>query len=355
MSISSFWSPLVHTLRPYVAGEQANLPNLVKLNTNESPYGPAPAAISAIKAAACDGLRLYPDPNSTALRRAIAEYHHLAIDQVFVGNGSDEVLAFTFNALLNHGKPVLFPDITYSFYAVYCGLFGIPYRTVPVDANFEVQVEDYGGECGGIVIANPNAPTGIALDLAQIDALLGMHPDRVVVIDEAYVDFGARSALSLLGTRPNLLVVHTMSKSRGLAGLRVGYALGSAELVQALSRVKDSFNSYPLDRLAQAGAAAAIGAETYFRETCARIAESRDDLSMRLPPLGFRVLPSKANFVFATHARMPAETIASRLRERSILVRHFNAARIENFLRISIGSASDHETLIGALQRILAI
>lgn len=338
-----------------MAGEQANLPNLVKLNTNESPYGPAPEVLSAITAAATEGLRLYPDPNSTALREAIARHHDLSIEQVFVGNGSDEVLAFAFNGLLNHGKPILFPDVTYSFYPVYCGLFCIPYRAVPVDESFRVRIEDYAGDCGGVIIANPNAPTGIALDLAQVDALLRMHPDKVVVVDEAYVDFGAESAVRLLKDRPNLLVVQTMSKSRGLAGLRVGYALGSHDLVQALSRIKDSFNSYPLDRLAQAGAAAAISADTYFRETCARIATDRDDLSKRLAALEFDVLPSKANFVFAAHKQMPAETIAARLREQSILVRHFKSPRIGNFLRISVGTPSDNGKLVAALQEMLTL
>jgi len=355
MTTSKFWSPFVQNLRPYVAGEQANRPDLVKLNTNESPYGPAPEVVSAITAAANVDLRLYPDPNSTALREAIAKNHCLSTEEVFVGNGSDEVLAFAFNGLLNQGKPILFPDVTYSFYTTYCGLFGIPYRMVPVDEKFRLRVEDYEDDCGGIIIANPNAPTGIALDLSQIDALLCMHPDQVVVIDEAYVDFGAQSAVKLLRNRPNLLVVQTMSKSRGLAGLRVGYALGSRDLVQALVRIKDSFNSYPLDRLAQAGAAAAISSDAYFRKTCARIATDRDDLSKRLTTLGFNVLPSKANFLFATHEQIPAEMIAVQLRERSILVRHFNLPRIENFVRISIGTPSDNDRLVSALQEILVV
>ncbi len=354
MSTTNYWSPLVQSLRPYVAGEQANQPNLVKLNTNENPYGPAPEVIAAIVAAATDSLRLYPDPDSTVLREAIAKYHDLSMEQVFVGNGSDEVLAFAFNGLLNHGKPILFPDITYSFYPVYCRLFGIPYRAVPVDEKFRIHIEDYAGDSGGIIIANPNAPTGIALDLAQVDALLGLHPNKVVVIDEAYVDFGAQSAVRLLKDRPNLLVVQTLSKSRGLAGLRVGYALGSSDLVQALSRIKDSFNSYPLDRLAQVGATAAIAENTRFQEICVRISRDRDDLSTRLTALGFDVPASKANFVFATHQRMSAETITAQLRERSILVRHFKAPRIENYLRISVGKKSDNDKLVTALQKILS-
>lgn len=350
MQISPFWSPHIPNLRPYVAGEQLNLPNLVKLNTNENPYGPAPEVLAAISAAATDSLRLYPDPTSSKLRQAIALHHGLSAEQVFVGNGSDEVLAFTFNALLDHGKPILFPDITYSFYPVYCGLFGIPYRAVPVDSDFRVRVEDYAdSECGGIVMANPNAPTGMALDRTQVDALLGLHPGKVVVVDEAYVDFGAQSCVSLLASRPNLLVVHTLSKSRGLAGLRVGYALGAPELIQGLQRVKDSFNSYPLDRLAQAGAVAAMGADAYRREICARITADRDQLSSRLTALGFNVLPSKANFVFAAHPQIRADVIAARLREQSVLVRHFDLPRIDNYLRISVGTTMANQRLLGAL------
>ena len=257
--MSRFWSATVRALQPYVPGEQPKLPNLVKLNTNENPYGPSPRALEALRGEIGDTLRLYPDPESTRLREAIASlYGDIAPAQVFVGNGSDEVLAHVFLALLKHERPILFPDITYSFYPVYCKLYDVAYRTVPLDDSFALRVADYAQPNGGIIFPNPNAPTGRALPLADIDALLQANPDSVVVIDEAYIDFGGESAVALVNRHPNLLVVHTFSKSRSLAGLRVGFAIGHVDLIDALNRVKNSFNSYPLDRLAIAGATAAI-------------------------------------------------------------------------------------------------
>jgi len=347
--MSRFWSPRVHQLTPYVAGEQPRLPGLVKLNTNESPYGPTPRALAAMAAAATEDLRLYPDPEAKALRQAIAAHHGLRPEQVFVGNGSDEVLALVFLALLSHGAPVLFPDVSYSFYPAYCRLYGIASRTVPVNEAFEIDVADYGGPCGGVILPNPNAPTGIALPLPQIERLLALQPDRAVVIDEAYVDFGAQSAAGLVARHPNLLVVQTLSKSRGLAGLRVGYALGAAELIGGLMRVKDSFNSYPLDRLALAGALASFEDDAHFRSTCARIARSRAQLSAGLQALGFEVLPSSANFVFARHPHCDAEQLAQALREQAILVRHFPLPRIEQFLRISVGTDDQCAQVVAAL------
>lgn len=351
--MSRFWSPLVRRLSPYVAGEQANLPNLVKLNTNENPYGPAPAVLAAIAQAVDDSLRLYPDPHSSALRERIARYHRVQPGQVFVGNGSDEVLAHAFCALLGHGSPVLFPDVSYSFYPVYCALYGLPYQAIALNAAFEVDVEGYGVECGGIVLANPNAPTGIALAPRQIERLLQLQPERVVVIDEAYVDFGAESVVPLVDRYPNLLVVRTLSKSHGLAGLRVGYAIGSHDLVTGLDRVKDSFNSYPLDRLALAGACAAIDADDYLVRTCRLVIQTREQLVARMQALGFSVLPSAANFIFATHSSVPAEVLAASLRERSILVRHFKQARIANYLRISVGTAEQCDRLVQALSELV--
>ncbi|MBI3382193.1 MAG: histidinol-phosphate transaminase [Aquabacterium sp.] len=353
--MSRFWSPLVKQLTPYVAGEQARLPDLVKLNTNENPYGPAPEVLAAIAHANADDLRLYPDPAASALRRVIAAHHGVQADQVFVGNGSDEVLAHAFHALFQHGLPVLMPDVSYSFYPVYCRLYGIPHELVPLKADFCLDVQDYArpaGQVGGVVLANPNAPTGIALPLADIEALLRLHPDRVVLVDEAYVDFGGESAASLIARHPHLLVVQTLSKSRGLAGLRVGYALGSVELIEGLARVKDSFNSYPLDRLAQAGAVASFGADAYFRQTCARVMQSRERLSAGLRELGFQVLPSAANFVFATHPGQDAGELAQRLRAQAILVRHFKLPRIDQFLRISVGTDAECGRLLGALNTI---
>ncbi len=352
--MSRYWSALVHDLSPYVPGEQPRIPGLVKLNTNESPLGPSPRALEAIRAEAADSLRLYPDPEATALRATLAAYHQARTDQVFVGNGSDEVLAHVFAALLKHDRPLLFPDITYSFYPVYCRLFGIAHATVPLDAAMRIRIADYGRPAGAIIIANPNAPTGIALSRAEIASLLDAHPDVPVVIDEAYVDFGAETAIPLVASHPNLLVVQTMSKSRGLAGLRVGYAIGDAGLIQALDRVKNSFNSYPLGRPAQAGAIASIEDEDYFQTSRATLIANRDQLAEGLTSLGFEMLPSSANFVFARHPAHGGATLAAALRERAVLVRHFAAPRIADHLRITVGTHDQIDTLLTALSAILA-
>lgn len=351
--MSQFWSPIVHTLTPYVAGEQPKVSGLVKLNTNENPYGPSPHAVAAMREAVGDGLRLYPDPSGLPLRTVIAESHGLDPDQVFVGNGSDEVLAHTFQALLNHDKPLLFPDITYSFYPTYCRLYGIAHRNVPLDEAMRVRIADYRQACGAIILPNPNAPTGIALPLSEIETLVRDHPDQVVVIDEAYVDFGAESAVSLIKTCPNLLVVQTFSKSRGLAGLRVGFAMGQRVLIEALERVKDSFNSYPLDTVALAGAVASWKDRDWFERHREMLIASRERLSLELQHVGFEVLPSSANFVFARHNRMSGQELLQGLRERSVLVRRFSAHRIADFLRISIGTDAECDQLLAALRDIL--
>ncbi|MFN3883458.1 MAG: histidinol-phosphate transaminase [Rhodocyclaceae bacterium] len=353
--MSRFWSATVHALQPYVPGEQPRLANLVKLNTNENPYGPSPRALAAMQAEINEGLRLYPDPESVRLREAIAAFFgDVSLQQVFVGNGSDEVLAHIFAALLKHDRPILFPDITYSFYPVYCGLYGIDYRAVPLDEHFALRIEDYRQPNGGIIFPNPNAPTGRALPRAEIVRLLEANPDSVVVIDEAYVDFGAETAVPLVHRFPNLLVVQTFSKSRSLAGLRVGFAIGHHELIEALNRVKNSFNSYPLDRVAQAGAQAAIEDREWFEQTRQAVMRTRTILTGELETLGFEVLPSKANFVFARHPRHDAERLAQALRARSIIVRHFRQPRIEQFLRITVGSDEQCATLIAALREILS-
>jgi histidinol-phosphate aminotransferase len=351
--MTPFWSKLVSALSPYVPGEQPRIPNLVKLNTNESPFGPSPRAIAAIQASGNDQLRLYPDPEATLLRQTLATHHGLSPEQVFVGNGSDEVLAHAFAALLNHPKPLLFPDITYSFYPVWAQLYGITFETVPLDAAMCVRVEDYRREAGAIILPNPNAPTGIALPRAKIAPLLSEHPDIPVLIDEAYVDFGAESAVPLIAAHPNLLVVQTMSKSRALAGLRVGCALGHPSLIEALIRVKDSFNSYPLGRPAQAGAIASVRDDAYFRTSCAQIIAGRETMTRDLTRLGFTVLPSTANFVFAAHPAKSGAELAASLRERAVLVRHFNKPRIGSYVRITIGTPSHTERLITALSEIL--
>jgi len=353
--MSRFWSATARALQPYVPGEQPKLPNLVKLNTNENPYGPSPQVLEAVRGASDDTLRLYPDPESTRLRDAIAaHFGTIAPAQVFVGNGSDEVLAHAFLALLKHERPILFPDISYSFYPVYCKLYDIAYQTVPLDADFAIRGADYAKPNGGIIFPNPNAPTGRALPLADIAQLLEIHPDSVVVIDEAYVDFGAASAVSLVNRYPNLLVVQTFSKSRSLAGLRVGFAIGHAELIDGLQRVKNSFNSYPLDRLAQAGALAAIADHEWFETTRQAVITSRARLTRDLESLGFAVLPSCANFVFARHPARDAGELAQALRERGIIVRHFRQPRIEQFLRITVGTDGQCDTLISVLREILA-
>ena len=352
--MSKYWSPIVSTLKPYVAGEQPRIADLVKLNTNENPYGPSPKAVAAIKAAADDRLRLYPDPASQGLRGAISDFYDIPVEDIFVGNGSDEVLAHVFQGLLKHDRPLLFPDITYSFYPVYSLLYGIDAETIALDENFAIRVEDYARDCGAIILPNPNAPTGRGLGLDAIEALVASQPDIPVVIDEAYIDFGGESAIPLTRKYPNLLVVHTMSKSRSLAGLRIGYAIGQRPLIEALERVKDSFNSYPVDRLAEAGATAAIEDRAWFDETRQKVMESRDRVSGALAQRGFEVLPSLANFVFARHPDHAGADLAAALRARSILVRHFAKPRISDFLRISIGANGECDRLIEALDEILA-
>jgi histidinol-phosphate aminotransferase len=353
--VSKFWSRVVQALTPYVPGEQPKLPNLVKLNTNENPYGPSPKVLEALHAEAAESLRLYPDPNSDRLRTAIAEFHDLALNQVFVGNGSDEVLAHAFQALLKHDKPLLFPDITYSFYPVYCGLYCIQYQTVSLTENFEISIDDYLKPNGGIIFPNPNAPTGCLLALSEIERLLQANTDSVVVIDEAYIDFGGESAVKLINRYPQLLVTHTLSKARSLAGLRVGYAIGHADLIEALHRVKDSFNSYPLDRFAIAGATAAMQDQEYFEYTRNKVMATREQLVTNLQALDFTVLPSGANFIFARHASRDGAELTAKLRERSIIVRHFRLPeRIAPFLRITIGTEQQCQLLIAALHEILA-
>jgi histidinol-phosphate aminotransferase len=350
--MSRFWSSLTHDLHPYVPGEQPRIADLVKLNTNESPFGPSPGAMEAIRREAAETLRLYPDPQALALRTALAAYHKVQPEQVFVGNGSDEVLAHAFVALLKHDAPLLFPDITYSFYPVYCRLFGIDHKTVPLDEAMQIRIADYRRPAGAVIIANPNAPTGIALSRSEIAALLEQHPDAPVVIDEAYVDFGAETAIPLVAAHPNLLVVQTMSKSRALAGLRVGYAIGNVELIEALTRVKDSFNSYPLGRPAQAGAIASLEDDGHFQQSRVSVIRGRDRLSRGLARLGFEVLPSSANFVFARHPAHQGAALAAALRERAVIVRHFSADRISGYLRITVGTGEQIDRLLTALSEI---
>ncbi|HAB03729.1 MAG TPA: histidinol-phosphate transaminase [Pseudomonas sp.] len=348
--MSRFWSPFVKTLVPYVPGEQPKLARLVKLNTNENPYGPSPKALEAMRGELSDNLRLYPDPNSDRLKQAVAEYYGVTQAQVFVGNGSDEVLAHIFHGLFQHDRgPLLFPDISYSFYPVYCGLYGIAFEQVALDEQFQIRVADYAKPNAGIIFPNPNAPTGCLLPLQAVEQLLQANRDSVVVVDEAYIDFGGETAISLVGRYDNLLVTQTLSKSRSLAGLRVGLAVGHPDLIEALERIKNSFNSYPLDRMAIVGAAAAFEDREYFEQTCRKVIDSRQALVEQLLAKGFEVLPSAANFVFARHPRQDAAQLAARLREHGVIVRHFKQARIAQFLRITIGTPEMNQALIDAL------
>ncbi|MDC5467127.1 histidinol-phosphate transaminase [Acinetobacter baumannii] len=349
-----FWSPEVRELEPYVPGEQPKIQNLLKLNTNENPYPPSPKVVEAVQAVLyeqADVLRLYPDPDATALKQAIAKQQNIDVSQVFVGNGSDEVLAHIFKAFFLQDEPILYPDITYSFYPVYSQFFGTKTKEIPLNENFEIDVRDYTQPNGGVIITNPNAPTSIALSLAEIEQVLQANPDRVVVIDEAYVDFGAESAVSLINRYENLVVCQTTSKSRSLAGLRVGFAIAQSHLIAALEAVKNSFNSYPIDRFAIAAAVASFEDQAYFEEQCQKVITSREKLVRDLTELGFNVLPSKANFIFAMHSQHDAGQLAQKLREQGIIVRYFNKPRINQFLRITVGTDEQNARLVQTLKQ----
>jgi histidinol-phosphate aminotransferase len=351
--MNQFWSDIVHDLSPYIPGEQPKTAELVKLNTNENPYGPSPEVLSALQLAVSDTLRLYPDPESKALKQSIADYFQINTEQVFVGNGSDEVLAHIFHGLLKHDKPILYPEITYSFYPVYCKLYQVDYETIPLAEDFSINLEDYQRENGGVIFPNPNAPTGRLLSLSEIEDFLQVNTQSVVVIDEAYIDFGGKSAVTLIDKYHNLLVTQTFSKSRSLAGLRIGYALGNPGLIEALVRVKDSFNSYPLDRLAEAAGIAAMNDKAYFNDCCEKVIKEREFVTQSLQELGFTIIPSAANFVFASHPSYQAADIAAELRERKVIVRHFKQPKIAQYLRISIGTHQENQQLLAALDTIV--
>jgi len=349
-----FWSPEVRELEPYVPGEQPKIQNLLKLNTNENPYPPSPKVVEAVQAVLtqqADALRLYPDPDATALKQAIAKQQNVEVSQVFVGNGSDEVLAHIFKAFFLQDEPILYPDITYSFYPVYSQFFGTKTKEIPLNENFEIEAKDYIQPNGGIVITNPNAPTSVAMGLPDIERILKANPDRVVVIDEAYVDFGAESAVGLVNRYENLVVCQTTSKSRSLAGLRVGFAIAQPHLIAALEAVKNSFNSYPIDRFAIAAAVASFEDQTYFEVHCQKVIASREKLVDDLTALGFKVLPSKANFIFASHSTHDAGKLAQQLREQGIIVRYFNKPRINQFLRITVGTDEQNMRLVQTLKQ----
>lgn len=351
--MSQFWNDLVHQLTPYIPGEQPKITNIVKLNTNENPYPPSPKVTEAIHKANNQDLALYPDPNATELKKSIANFYNMKVEQVFVGNGSDEVLAHAFQALLKKDSPLLFPDISYSFYPVYCGLYQIEQKTIPLDQDFKINPIDYNVDSGAVIFPNPNAPTGRALSLPEIEEILNYNIKSVVIVDEAYIDFGGKTAISLVNQYPNLLVVQTFSKSRSLAGLRIGFAIGNADLITGLEIVKNSFNSYPLDRLAIAAGIASMQDKDYFEKSCTAIINTRNQLNAFLKVNNFEVIPSEANFVFAKHSSIPAETLGKRLREKNIIVRYFNQPRISQFLRITIGTDEQNQLLCNAILEII--
>lgn len=348
------WERNIRKVVPYTPGEQPNQPDMIKLNTNENPYPPAPKVQQVLKEMDAGDLRLYPDPSAGALVKAIADYYGLNEDQVFVGVGSDDVLAMSFLTFFNGEKPVLFPDITYSFYDVWAELFRIPYERPALDDSFHIKKEDYFKENGGIIFPNPNAPTGVELPLQDIEEILKANPGSVVIVDEAYIDFGAHSALPLISKYDNLLVVQTFSKSRSMAGMRIGFACGNPVLIKYLNDVKYSFNSYTMNRTSLAAGVAAIGDRDYFEDTCQKIMDTREWTQKELKALGFTFQDSKANFIFAAHKTCPAKQIFEALRARHIYVRYFAKPRIDNYLRISIGTREEMEQLIRFLKDYLA-
>ena len=347
------WESNVRKVVPYVAGEQPS-GKVIKLNTNENPYAPAPGVEEVLKNTDISLLRKYPDMNSGLIVNALAEKYRVKPSQVFVGVGSDDVLAMAFLTFFNSGKKILFPDITYSFYDVWADLFGIPYEQIPLDDDFVIHPEDYGKENGGVIFPNPNAPTGVAMDLAGVKQILDLNRDVVCIVDEAYVDFGTKSALELLPEYDNLLVVQTFSKSRSMAGMRIGYAIGNEKLISYLQDVKFSFNSYTMNTVTLAAGAEAVRDDEYFKKTCEKIIKTREKLKKDLKELGFAFSDSKANFIFATHPAVYAEKIYNELKKRNIYVRYFKKPRIDNYLRITVGTDEECDELVRNLREITA-
>jgi len=348
-----FWSKQILDLVPYTPGEQPKINDLIKLNTNENPYPPSPLVSKLLAQFDIDHLRRYPDPESFELSQTLADYYNVAVDNIFIGNGSDEVLAHAFMAFFRQQQPILMPDISYSFYTVYCDLYAIKATAIPIEDDFSIDLAKYNIANGGIIFANPNAPTGSAISLQQIEQLLETNQQSLVIVDEAYVDFGAQSAVALTQKYDNCLVIQTLSKSRALAGLRIGYAIGNKNLIEALERVKNSFNSYPLDMLAQACAKTAIEDEDYFQSSLKKIVATRTWTEQQLASLDFKVLPSKTNFLFVQHKNLAAIEIMQYLRDNKIIVRHFTKEKISNYLRISIGTQQQMQSLIECLNKLL--
>ncbi|PJI08960.1 MULTISPECIES: histidinol-phosphate transaminase [Clostridium] len=353
--MSKFWNERVKKLKPYVPGEQPKDQKYIKLNTNENPYPPSPKVIEAINKVADYRLKLYPDANCDSLKKTIAEYYNLSQDEIFIGNGSDEVLAFSFMTFFSPKKTVFFADITYSFYKVYANLLDLNCKLIPLKDDFSIDVDEFCKDNGGVIIPNPNAPTAKYIGLEAIKKILDSNPDSVVIIDEAYIDFGGESAVKFINDYPNLLIIQTFSKSRALAGLRVGFAMGNHELIEGLERIKNSINSYTLDTIALAGAEAAFKDKEYFEDTRKKIIKTRDRVSEELRKIGFKVIDSKANFIFISHPKVYAEDIFKELRRRGILVRYFNDSRIDNYLRVSIGNDEEMDRFVKEIKEISSI
>lgn len=351
-NVSKFWSSLVRQVNPYIPGEQLNDETIIKLNTNENPYPPSNQVIQAIDKES-KNLRLYPSPTIDELRSEIGNMYGLSQDHIFIGNGSDEVLAFSFMSFFEPGKRIKYPEITYSFYPVYAKLFNISFEQIQLNDDYTIPVEHFYDSDGGLIFPNPNAPTGIYLELEEIKRIIENNPNHVVIIDEAYIDFAKESAVSLIDTFPNLLVIQTMSKSRSLAGLRIGFAIGNPELIKGLERIKNSFNSYTVDRLAIAGAIEAIKDNKYFQQTTSKIIESRSYLKKQLEARHFDILPSQANFLLVSHKEVNAEILYQELKKQGILVRYFQKPGLENFLRISIGTPEQIDKLLKKIDHII--
>ncbi len=347
------WSDKLRKIQPYVAGEQSKNPNIIKLNANENPYPPSPKVKQVLSSFNTDNLRKYPASDASELKLALSKAYNINENQIFMGNGSDDVLALCFQAFFCSDKPILFPDLTYSFYPVWCSLFKTPYKNIPLDENFRINPDDYKEQNGGVILPNPNAPTGIYENLDFIEKILNNNTDSIVIIDEAYIDFGGQSVISLLDKYQNLVIVQTMSKSRSLAGLRVGYAFASAELISVLDAVKNSYNSYTMDSVTISAAAASLADDEYFKDTCSKIINTRQKTIKALENLGFDVVPSMANFVLATHKTVKAITIFEQLKKQDIFVRYFKIPRIDNYLRITIGTDDEMNKLFYALKNLL--
>ena len=344
--MEELWTENLRKITPYVPGEQSKDKNIVKLNANENPYPPSPKAVEVMKSFDCNNLRFYPNANASRLKEAIAEYYNVGVENVFVGNGSDDVIAIAFQALFNSDKPIAYPDLTYSFYPVWCSLFGIPYKNYPVDDDFRINPEDYREENGGVVIPNPNAPTSIGEGLDFVEKLMEYNQDSVVIIDEAYVDFGGVSSVPLTKKYENLLVTATFSKSRSLAGLRLGFAIGSERLISVMEAVKNSYNSYTVDTLAIEMGRASILDDEYFKATCQKVIATRDRVTAQMRSLGFKVLDSSTNFIFATKDDLSMKDMFEYLKEKKVFIRYFSLDRIDNYVRISIGTDEEMDIFL---------